>query len=59
VALPPGRDPRPHLTWRAVVTPRGQKGYVQSLFLYSPVGYRARSTGSGRQWRMDLLVAGD
>jgi hypothetical protein len=46
-------------TWRAIVTPQGKKGYVQALFLRSPIDYRARFIGSGRQWRMDLLVAGD
>jgi hypothetical protein len=46
-------------TWRAIVTPRGRTGYVQSHLLRSPVAYRARFVKKGGQWRMDLLVAGD
>lgn len=43
----------------AIVTPRGKAAFVQSLFLRSPVDYRARFVKSGGEWRMDLLVAGD
>lgn len=46
-------------TWRAIVTPRGQPGYVQSHLLRGPVNYRARFIKKGGQWRMELLVAGD
>lgn len=45
--------------WTQVRTLGGNRGFISSQYLYSPVGYRACFQESGAEWTMTLLIAGD
>lgn len=46
-------------TWKKVLTPSGQKGYINEKYLRRPVDYRAQFTIKNGEWQMIFFVAGD
>lgn len=45
--------------WIKIITPKGQRGYVSSKYIRSPVDYRACFRKVRGKWLMTFLVAGD
>ena len=45
--------------WSEVRLPDGQKGFIASQYVRSPIDYRAYFVRFGSSWRMALFVAGD
>lgn len=42
-----------------IALPNGKKGYVETKFLSSPLGYRASFVKRNGAWKMDFFISGD
>jgi hypothetical protein len=50
---------QPDSAWMAIALPDGRTGYVDSRYVRSPLGYRARFEKVEGRWRLTSFVAGD
>jgi len=46
-------------SWTPVVLSDGQKGYIATRYIRSPIDYRARFSRIGGEWKLTMFLAGD